>query len=202
MTMTQKTAIPTQYSHSQWMRPSLMRTLPFPFIPSMGFPAIVCGALGIASVLAPEWVEGYIPHFRERYLPIVSIVIVVALLSSLWRLIKATAGTLFFGVAALGLLYSFHGGFTNNLTHNLSLPNFLRSTHYSESTPAASSRAMTQPSHSINGSESAITPRNKLPPALPDEAYFPKARSNTEGIGFGGIRGGNSILERIKDTIR
>ena len=197
--MTQKISLPTRYAGSGWMRPPMVRSSPFPFIPSLGFPAFLCGALGIAAVLAPEWIEGYIPHFRERYLPIVSLVIVFALLSSLWRLIKATVGALFFGVAALGLLYSF-SSFSGGMLRTIPLPNFMRPSHYSEYThPTRQSGPDTlSPTRSVN----TILPKSKLPPALPDEAYFPRPKTQTEGFSFERVPGGKTIVQSIKEFIR
>lgn len=194
--MTQNISLPTRYATSQWIRPSIFPGRILPFLPSLGFPAIICGALGIASVVAPQWVETIIPHFRERYLPVVSIVVALALLSFVWRLIKATVGMFFFGVAALALLYSFNGG---SISH-FSIPDFLKPSHYSVSSPSAQ-RPPFLP-HSAYYPTSSILPKSKLPPALPDEAYFPRPKSQEESYGLGRVGATDQIAQQIRNLLR
>lgn len=182
--MTHNVSLPTKYSASQWMRPTICPGHFLPRLPSLGLPATMCGLLAIATLIAPEWVDSIIPHFRERYLPVVSIIIALSLLGALWRLVKATVGLLFFGAAALALLYTVYGG----TLKGFSLPNFI-------STPQTS--ALRQPptqkvngEHAFSNPVASILPRPKLPPALPDEAYFPKPKSADDVLGleqFGGL---------------
>ncbi len=194
--MTHNVTLPTRYLTSRSTWPAIFPGRYLPRLPFLGLPATICGILAIATLVAPEWIDSILPNFRQRYLPIVSFVVALALLGSIWRLVKATVGLLFFGAAALALIYSVYGGTLKNFRiPGFSIPNFSQTSHTTTSVEAPTQKYLF-PDKVFNPFTTGVS-RSKLPPALPDEAYFPKQRTPEDGLGLNQTGGLNKLSRYV-----
>jgi hypothetical protein len=189
--MTHNLSLPSRYSTSRTVWPTVFPSRFIPRLPSLGLTATMCGLIAIATILAPQWVDSILPNFRERYLPIVSIVVGLSLLGAFWRLIKATLGLLFFGAATLALIYTAYGASFKNFE----FPKLNQTDRISTSVQTPTQRYLFP--DSVLNSINQVPSRAKLPPALPDEAYFPKQRSPEGGGTINNTGGINSISRYV-----
>jgi len=127
---------------------------------------LICGAVAIGSVCAPEFVERSIPGWRSEYGLLIVAGVALGLIRSVWRLLFPILGLAFWIIAVLCLWRPSLDG--------LSLPSFIHKSVKGESVVASSETASTQ----AHGS---------LAPALPNGAYFPNRGGGTTGSsGLGG----------------
>lgn len=158
---------------SRFVLTPLWRT-PLPKLPLL--PTLICGVCAIVGWVAPSWLETMLPGYHTKYLPIILLIVCFALIRSVYRLIRSIVGILFFGAATLAIvltifpaLSSYSPSSTLMARRSLSLPNYIADWR---SIPGRSSLAKALPDSNRE--------YRSLPSPLPDEAYFPKARSGSD----------------------
>jgi hypothetical protein len=133
--------------------------------PFSGLITAGCGLCALAGLLAPVWVEQMLPGYRTTYAPLIALVVALALLRSVWRLLSSIVSLSFFAAAAVALILTFKPHM---------LPNF--------SLPLSSPGTKILPASTAEAPPRRIEPTRvyrSLPPALPDEAYFPSRKADT-----------------------
>ena len=169
--------IPSRPSPAYFPRNPYLPRIPMFFGPAFGLlntALLISGMIAIGSVVAPEAVERAIPGWRGEFGLLVIVGVALGLLRSVWRLFIPILGVAFWIVAVMCI-------WKPNLAAlpALPIPSLAQSQHV-QAAPVSSE----------------VKVRSSLPPALPNEAYFP-----SQGGSFSGGNIGGSIQRLIKRSV-